>query len=130
MNYPRVDRSDLKPNFDGRLGDDMIDVGWAEGELADGRPYRIECWALAGTTGVSIFMASEGIETFGPDNVNQLLERSKVITTLVPQELSIHRFSDPAGTDCLSISYVVADEDDEHFVLAHPALNRYARNGT
>ncbi|MCA2989855.1 hypothetical protein [Gemmatimonas sp.] len=132
MRYPAVDRSDFVPNFDGHMGDHVFDIGWAEGVLGDGRPFRMECWGLAGSTGVTVFMASEGLT--GPDAiataeaVQALLERSGVITLLAPhdlQESSLHHFTDPSGTACLSISYVVADEWDEYFVTAHPLLTSY-----
>ena len=35
----KVDRTDFKANFDGRVGDDVFDIGWADGVLTDGRPY-------------------------------------------------------------------------------------------
>ncbi|MFN8884041.1 hypothetical protein [Gemmatimonas sp.] len=132
MRYPAVDRSDFVPNFDGHMGDHVFDIGWAEGVLEDGRPFRMECWGLAGSTGVTVFMASEGLT--GPDAianaeaVQALLERSGVITLLAPhdlQESSLHHFTDPSGTACVSISYVVADEWDEYFVTAHPLLTSY-----
>ncbi|WP_353268077.1 hypothetical protein [Gemmatimonas sp.] len=127
MSYPQVDRSDLVPNFDGRAGDDVVDVGWAEGQLTEGRPYRLECWSLAGTTGVTVLMADEGLEASGLLEVNALLEASGVITNLAPQELTLHRFVDPSGTSCLSVSYVTANEDDEFFAEAHPPLKPYNR---
>jgi len=132
MRYPAVDRSDFVPNFDGHMGDHVFDIGWAEGVLEDGRPFRMECWGLAGSTGVTVFMASEGL--IGPnaianaEAVQALLERSGVITLLAPhdlQESSLLHFTDPSGPTCLSISYVVADEWDEYFVTAHPLLTSY-----
>ena len=128
MSYPQVDRSDLVPNFDGRAGDDMVDVGWAEGQLNDGRPYRIECWSLAGTTGVTQLMAEEGPAPGGPLEVDALLEASSVITNFAPQETTLHRFVDPSGTSCLSLSYVIANEDDEFFAEAHAPLRPYTRS--
>ena len=125
MPYAKVDRSDFVPNFDGRAGDEPIDVGWAEGVLADGRPYHLECWSLAGSTGVTVFMADAGLEDFEASHVNALLESSGLITNYLPQEITLLRFVDPAGTSCVSISYVIADDDDEHFAEAHAPLRRY-----
>ncbi len=132
MTYLSVDRSDFTPVFDGQMGDEVFDIGWAEGVLEDGRPFRMECWGLAGSTGVTVFMASEGL--MGPDAmanaeaVQALLQRSGVITLLAPHELresSLLHFTDPSGTACVSISYVVADEWDKYIVQAHPPLTRY-----
>jgi hypothetical protein len=129
LTYPKVDRSDYTLNFDSEMGDAPTDIGWAEGVLQDGRPYRMECWGLAGSTGVTVFMPSEGIAAFDVAQVNALLEASRVITTLAPQELSLHHFSDPAGTPCVSISYIVANEDDDHIIQAHPLLTSYDTGG-
>jgi hypothetical protein len=75
MQYPQVDRSDFVPNLNGRAGDDVVDVGWAECLLKDGRPYRLECWSMAGSTGVTLFMAEAGLESGGPLEINALIER-------------------------------------------------------
>ena len=125
MRYRSVDRSDFTPNINGRMGDDVFDIGWAEGVLQDGRPYRLECWGLAGSTGVTVLMVRAGLEAHGAAQIDALLEASGVITTIEPQELLLHCFVDPAGTPCLSISYIVADEDGEYFITAHPGLQRY-----
>ncbi len=127
MSFPQVDRSDLVPNFDGRAGDDVVDVGWAEGQLNDGRTYRLESWSLAGTTGVTVFMADEGLEASGLLEVNALLEVSGVITNHAQQEIMLHRFVDPSGTSCLSVSYIIANEYDEFLAEAHPPLKQYNR---
>ncbi len=116
------------PNFNGRAGNDIVDVGWAEGLLNDGRPYRLECWSLAGTTGVTVLMAEEGLEAGGTLAVNALLEASGVITHIVPQEITLHRFVDPSHASCLSVSYVIANEDDDFFAEAHPPLKPYNMN--
>lgn len=89
----------------------------------------MECWGLAGSTGVTVFMASKGIEGCDAAGVNALLEASRVITTLHAQELSLHHFVDPVGTPCVSISFIVADEDDDYFVEAHPPLTSYTGGG-
>jgi hypothetical protein len=42
--FPRPDRSNLKPNFSKTPENDVLDLGWHEGVLKDGRPYRSEYW--------------------------------------------------------------------------------------
>lgn len=80
---------------------------------------------MAGSTGVTLFMAEVGLESSGPLEINAMLEASGEITNYVPQEISVLRFVDPAGTPCLSLSYVLANEDDEFFAEAHPPLKPY-----
>ena len=43
--YPKPNRSDQKQNFVKTADDEALDIGWNEGFLSDGRPYRVECWA-------------------------------------------------------------------------------------
>jgi hypothetical protein len=125
MPYAKVDRSDFVPNFDGRMGDEVVDVGWAEGELSDGRPYRVECWSWGEATGVTVFVPDAGLEALSADAVNAMLDAGGLITNYVPQEITLLRFVDPAGTPCLSISYVIANAEDEHFAEVHAALQSY-----
>ena len=87
------------------------------------------CWGLAGSTGISMFMASAGLGECDAAHVDALLEASGVITRFGAQELSLHHFFDCAGTPCLSISYIVADADDEEYIEAHPPLMGYRSTG-
>jgi hypothetical protein len=42
VNYPVSDRSNQRLNFAKTSEDDTLDIGWAEGTLNDGRPYRAD----------------------------------------------------------------------------------------
>lgn len=42
--FDTPDRSDLVPNFRPTDENDVVDVGWCNGVLSDGRPYRAEYW--------------------------------------------------------------------------------------
>ena len=42
-------------------------IGWAKGEISDGRPYWAECWAQDGITMITIYLSSEGLK-FGEDH--------------------------------------------------------------
>jgi hypothetical protein len=44
------------PNIEKNPENDVLDIGWAEGNLSDGWPYRMECWAG--------FLEKEGLVAF------------------------------------------------------------------
>lgn len=46
--YPKPNRSDFKPNLKRTHKNDVLDIGWNEGVLSDGRPYRRE-YGILGT---------------------------------------------------------------------------------
>ena len=55
--FPKVDRSNFTPNFTKSPENDAVDIGWSEGNLSDGRPYRLECWAQDQITNITIFVS-------------------------------------------------------------------------
>jgi hypothetical protein len=45
MTAPKPDRSNSPPNLVKTDENPNLDLGWNEGFLTDGRPYRAEYWA-------------------------------------------------------------------------------------
>lgn len=72
MSYPRPDRSNFKPSDE----PDEAELGYYEGILADGRPFRAEIWWWDGITGVTYIFSKKGLEKTTEDHVFALLERS------------------------------------------------------
>ena len=62
MNYAKPDRSNFTPNFRKTPENPDLDIGWAEGSLSDGRPYRLECWAADQITNITVFVSRLGLE--------------------------------------------------------------------
>jgi len=58
--YPKPDRSDYRPTRTRSAEEPSIDIGWGEGFLRDGRPYRVECWAEEGVTMLTYFFSTRG----------------------------------------------------------------------
>jgi hypothetical protein len=109
--------------------DEPLDIGWAEGVLSDGRPYRIECWADDGVTMVTYFVSSKGIEEADDDELTQLLEREGILAFAPgPKHVSASRLRDPSGNDMWSINIVVGDDEDT-FVSSTPPLQQYVAAG-
>ncbi len=126
--FPTPDRSNFTPNFSRTADNDVLDIGWAEGLLSDGRPYRLECWAQDQVTSVSIFVARAGLEDLEGTGLQAFLEREQLVQFVSPRRFaSAQPFTDPSGNDLLSISVVVGD-DEERYVAGGPALQRYSRS--
>lgn len=73
MTHPKPDRSNYAPNRVKTPDNDQIDIGWNEGFLSDGRPYRLECWAQDQFTCVTVFMSTEGLETYANEQLVEML---------------------------------------------------------
>ncbi len=125
--FPRPDRSGFEPNFRKTADDDVIDIGWTEGVLSDGRPYRLECWAQDQVTCVTIFVSSSGLEGLDREGLVDLLEREDLVRfPHAKRYVSARPFRDAAGNDLLSINVVVGDEE-ETYTAGGPALRPYPR---
>ncbi len=80
MTHPKPDRSDQRPNFRKTEDHPAIDIGWNEGVLSDGRPYRAECWAEEQVTSLAVFFSAAGIKDLTNADALALLEREGLVT--------------------------------------------------
>jgi hypothetical protein len=67
--YAKPDRSKQPYNHRKTADNETLDIGWYEGVLADGRPYRAECWAQDQVTCLTFFFSTQGIEKATDDKV-------------------------------------------------------------
>ena len=122
MTHPKPDRSNYAP---GQNGPHHHDIGWAEGTLSDGRPYRLEAWAEGLLTCNTYFVAAAGLETLTREAAADLLEREGLLTYLGSfRSAYVRPMQDAAGTQVLSINMVIADEDSG-IAEDHVPLNPY-----
>ncbi len=125
--YPVPDRSGFTPNFTKTEENDVLDIGWAEGTLSDGRPYRFECWCQDQVTAVTIFLSATGLQDLDDRGVQNLLEKEDLLHFPFPKcYVSSRAFRDPGGNDLLSINVVIGDEE-QTYASGGPALHRYPR---
>ena len=123
--YPHPDRSTFTPNF--RKSDDnpALDVGWAEGTLKDGRPYRAECWAEDGLTSLTFFLSTTGLEKFTDADLAALLETEGLLGfTGERRYVAARPFTDASGNAMWSVNVVVGD-DETTFVVDSVPLRSY-----
>lgn len=125
--YPRPDRSDHVPNFTKADDRDYLDIGWNEGTLSDGRPFRLECWAEDQVTMLTYFMSTRGLEEVDAEFFQALLEREGLIRFRSDRKyVSSATLFDPSGHEMWSVNVVVGDDDDT-FVDDLLPLRNYER---
>lgn len=123
--YPRPDRSSFTPNLHKSAENPALDLGWAEGTLKDGRPYRAECWAEDGMTSLTLFFSTKGIERFTDAEFAALLEAEGLIQFIGERRyVAAAPFTDASGNAMWSVTVVVGDDEDT-YVVDQVALRRY-----
>lgn len=123
QDYPMI----LRANVIMPLKDDdaQRDIGWAEGMLADGRPYRLECWAQYQITMITVFISVLGLEDYQQDDFVRLLEEGGLYRCLEDRQVSAFEFTDSAGNVFWSINAAIADEETMYGSSEVP-LNRFS----
>ena len=76
MDYPNIIRDTLDFTSD----TEVCNIGYNEGTLEDGRPYRVEVWSSYGITNATIFIS---IKKMLIDNKIIELEKDEILITEV-----------------------------------------------
>ncbi|HEY0302889.1 MAG TPA: hypothetical protein VGC36_16195 [Rhizomicrobium sp.] len=71
--FPAPDRAGL--HVAGRTGEGERDLGWCEGVLFDGRPFRAEMWAQDGISLLTFFFSTLGLEDLSEAALFALVEK-------------------------------------------------------
>jgi hypothetical protein len=123
MTHPKPDRSAYVVNRVKTAENDQIDIGWNEGVLSDGRPYRIELWAQDQLTNVTVFLSTEGIETYSNEQFMKLLDRENIVSWYPAAWKSAYALplQDASGNPMWSINFVIGAEA-ETFAEVGPML--------
>jgi len=123
--YPKPDRSGMTPNFTKSADNDAIEIGWAEGVLSDGRPYRAECWAQDQVTSLTFFVSAQSLESATAESLADMLEREGLVRFVSNQHfVAVRTFIDSAGNQLLSINIVIGD-DEQKFADSELPLTPY-----
>src|SRR5262245_65125562 len=126
--YPTPDRSDRRPNFKKTAHNDALDLGWDEGRLSDGRPFRVEMWAQDQASYMQCFFSAVGLEHLGRRELQQFLERECLIRFRSDKRYAGgHLITYASGHRMWEVSVVIGDED-ECYVDYDFALKPYPRD--
>lgn len=109
--YPKPDRSNQVRS---KTKDDngVLDIGWAEGTLRDGRPYLAELWAQDQITSMTVFISTQGIPSLDDADSARLLEDNGLVKFGSQRYCSARSWDDASGEPMWSINLVVGDEDN------------------
>ena len=111
--YHAPDRSDAIRNFSKAEGDDL-DIGWNDGVLSDGRPYRAESWAADQISLLTFFFSTSQIETYTDAQFIKLLEDEGLIEFSSDKRYVAGEIvEDASGNQMWSVNVVIADENNE-----------------
>ena len=87
--------------FPDRTEFDDVNIGW-NCDFIGNRPYFLECWASDGTTMITIFISTIGIEDYTLEDIEKLLiNEAKVYSKLpgyIPPEIG-PKFEDSTGNE-------------------------------
>jgi hypothetical protein len=126
--FPIPDRSKRTVYFQ-KDEDGVLDIGWCEGVLSDGRPFRAEMWAQDQISMLTIFFSTVGCENLDNAAIQQLVENERLVSFKDgPRYCASAKFKDDAGNELWSVNIVVGDENNTYLsdsVLIFP----YSRCG-
>lgn len=108
--------------FPDRTEFDDVNIGW-NCDFIGNRPYFLECWASDGTTMITIFISTIGIEDYTLEDIEKLLiNEAKVYSKLpgyIPPEIG-PKFEDSTGNEFYSVNIIVGIEDEPALIEGAP----------
>ena len=127
--YPTPDRSDFAPNLEKSPENEALDLGYAEGAMRDGRPYRAEFWCMDQISMLTFWFSTVGLEGASHDELADRVE-SEGLVTFRPGRRSVacKKVRDAADQEMWSVNVTVGDED-ETYLESSIELRRYANAG-
>src|SRR5688572_70832 len=117
--FPKPDRSNYKPNFHKTPDKDSLDIGWNEGVLSDGRPYRAEAWCQDQTNFLTYFFSTSGMEQFMRNQLIELLEREGLVRFVSQQRyVGAGILTDASGNEIFSLTVTLSIDRGDQFALS------------
>jgi len=119
--YPIPDRSKQTPLL-AKDEDGVIDIGWCDGVLADGRPFRAEMWSQDGLSMLTVFFSTIGLADLDQAQIKTLIVAEGLVRFKpdAPERCESRTVSDDGDNAMWSVNVVVGDEDATHLSDAVP----------
>ncbi len=121
--YPIPNRSDQNPNLTkDEYG--VLDIGWTDGVLTDGRPFRAEMWAQDGISMLTIFFSVKDLVGLDQEQLQRLVESEGLVAFRPHAKTSCEarKHVDCAGSEMWSVNIVVGDEERSFLVGSVPVF--------
>jgi len=120
--FPIPDRS-KQPVRSTRDGDGVIDIGWCDGVLSDGRAFRAEMWAQDQISMLTIFFSTKGMSELDQKEIRTFVQNEGLVSfseNTDPKYCSAAKFSDDAENPLWSVNVVVGDEGKTYIAKSIP----------
>jgi len=108
MDYPIIKRDIVDFTSD----TEVCNIGYNEGTLKDGRPYRIEVWSAFEIETATIFISTQDIEDKDVKYLKKLIQDNKIID-IYDDRLDVTRTVDYEENEFFSINIPLVDHDEE-----------------
>jgi hypothetical protein len=126
--YAGPNRSSFQPNFVKTAENDVLDLGWGEGVLSDGRPFRIECWCQDQVTMLTYFLSTEGLQGATNESLGRFLVKEGLLEFRGSEKyVAASKIFDDSGNEMWAINVVVGDED-KTYIKDHHQLHKWNRS--
>ena len=125
--YPVPDRSDQAPSLM-KNDDGIVDIGWCDGVMNAGRPFRAEMWAQDGISMLTVFFSAKGIESMRSDQLQELVVKEGLVAFRTEAQTFCQsaEYTDCAGNLMWSVNVVVGN-DEGSFLTASTPIFPYSR---
>ena len=108
MEYPQIVRDVVDFTSD----TEVCNIGYHEGVLSDGRPYRVEVWSAFEIETATIFISTKDIEDKDVKFLKKLIQNNKIID-IFDDRLDVTRTVDYEENEFFSINIPLVDHDEE-----------------
>ncbi len=119
--FPTPNR-DAQPIRRTKDDDGVLDIGWCEGLMSDGRPFRVEMWAQDGMSLITIFFSCTGLENESSATLEARLIREGLFSYRADagSHFQAVPITDDAGQPMWSANVVVGNEDETYLDRSPP----------
>jgi hypothetical protein len=102
--------------------DGVIDVGWCDGVLSDGRAFRAEMWAQDQVSMLTVFFSTIGLENLDAEEMKRFVEQEGLVSfrKTGPSHCATAVFIDDGGNQFWSVNVLVGDEDQTYIDSSAP----------
>ena len=119
MEYPKVERE----NIDFSSDSNICNIGYNEGVLKDGRPYRLEVWSSNRIDTCTIFISNKDLEDKSDVDLVKYIANEGLID-IDDDRVTVNEYTDINDNTFYSINLVLNNKDEEINKLL-VSLNNY-----
>ena len=94
----------------------VIDIGWCDGVISDGRAFRAEMWAQNQVSMLTIFFSAIGLEELDEEAVKAFVQKEGLVSfrNQGQKYCAADIYFDDVGNRLWSVNIVVGDEDETY----------------